>query len=426
MKKILFILFLTAALIIAGCASDGGGEAGTNTDIDGSTEEADAAEESKETKELKETNENGEEEAEAEEPADNEPPPPPLSAYIITSPYADVDWASFGQYKAALHVHSSNSDGDDNLAAMIEEYYRNDYDILAITDHDYLTSDWVSARNGLTRERFNEIAAGSDRNGRGMLQIPHTNEQSAGEHLNTYFADYNNSSTGMTLEKNIKAAQSLGGICRINNPGVYTGGKIRGEKGENASKDLEIINKYADLFMKYPACVGMEILIKKDSDTLHDRILWDNILKQTVPQGRYVWGFADDDAHRIDGIGYACNVFVMPENTLENFKDAMYSGSFYAVARASSSRREVGNSGVGTGPIPYIIAIEIDNEYNAAIAIAAANYTKIQWISDGRVIAVGETLNIMAVRNRVGSYVRANIIGPGGIAYTQPFGISLR
>ena len=38
-------------------------------------------------------------------------------------------------YKAALHVHTTNSDGDVDLPTRIKQYRDLDYDIVAITDH---------------------------------------------------------------------------------------------------------------------------------------------------------------------------------------------------------------------------------------------------------------------------------------------------
>ena len=54
--------------------------------------------------------------------------------YVITSPYADVDW-SWQQYKADLHSHTTASDGDDTLKAMTEAEYSYGFDIYAVTDH---------------------------------------------------------------------------------------------------------------------------------------------------------------------------------------------------------------------------------------------------------------------------------------------------
>ena len=335
----------------------------------------------------------------------------------IISPYEDVDWEAFGQYKTALHVHTTNSDGLHSLSEMLEDHYEKDYDIVAITDHDVLTADWVAANNGFTQARYEDIIKGEGRNGRGLLMIPFTNEPSFTEHLNTYFSNYDNSSSGISLEENIQQVQSLNGLCHINHPGRYTGGVHGGTQGEEASNDPENINKYADLFLKYSLCVGMEIINKKDDESASDRILWDNILKKTVPQNRNVWGFSNDDTHNKDHTGFSFNMFVMQSNNTDNFKSAMLSGSFYAVARVS--KRELGDSFIGNGPTPIIKNITV-NKTEASITITSDNTEKIEWISDGKVIATGSTINLKECEN-VGSYVRANISGPGGIAFTQPF-----
>ena len=395
-KKILACLLLAAMLLImtAGCGSDGGSAAN-----DG----AGAAD-----------NNGG---AGAEETPQSDPSP-----YVITSPYAGIDWAAYGQYKTALHVHTTNSDGSATLAATIEDHYSKDYDILAVTDHDFVTTNWVDTKNGITQERFDEIAAGADRNGRGMLQIPYTIEQSMGEHLNSFFAEFKNRRASM--ETSIEEVTALGGFSRTNHPGRYTGADRDWDDGIRISNDPDVIQRYVDLFMKYPDDVGMEIINKKDGESLSDRILWDNINERTIPQGRYVWGFSDDDTHNIADTGFSFDVFIQKENTLEEFKKTMYGGNFYAVAKIS--RRELGSSFTGSGPTPAIKSIKID-EHNAIITIEAEHYDKIEWITAGsEIIAEGPSINIDELGGKISVFVRANIIGPGGIAFTQPFGISVK
>ncbi|MCL2128057.1 MAG: DUF4886 domain-containing protein, partial [Treponema sp.] len=234
--------------------------------------------------------------------------------HAIYSPYAGVDWGAYGQYKAGLHTHTTRSDGLNTLAAMVEEYYSQDYDILAITDHSVLNNSWTETwefpgisyyyhdKDGtedvpLAESRYEEIAGGAGRGGRGMLRIQNTNEQSNNEadHLNTYFAPFNNDfsydtffiSPSGNMKDNIAKTEELGGISHINHPGRYTG---------NNSTNPAHIKRYVDLFMEFESCVGMEIINQTDRYS-NDRILWDNILAVTVPLGRYVWGFSNDDAH---------------------------------------------------------------------------------------------------------------------------------
>ena len=99
----------------------------------------------------------------------------------------------------------------------------------------------------------------------------------------------------------------------------------------------------------------------------------------------------------------------------------MLSGNFYAVARIAE--RELGTSFIGSGPVPVITDIIVDNNI-MNITINAENNNKIDWISNGKIIAHGNTIMLESHKNRLGSYIRANIIGPGGIVFTQPFGIN--
>ena len=250
-----------------------------------------------------------------------------FSSFEIKSPYEGVDWDTFNQYKAALHVHTNNSDGSNPMLAVVNEHYRVGYDILTITDHvwkrvnnvevykDLITRTWTQtewngvAVTGITEERLQEIEDGTatvpngvERNGRGMLMVPNTAELALqpGEHeLNVFFRFQGDPPQAWTLsiQDGVKRAHEAGAIFFINHPGRFTGGSIGGSAGMSASNNPVNINMYANLFMQYPNCIGFEIFNRRDGDSKSDRILWDNVLKITVPQGRFVWGYGNDDSH---------------------------------------------------------------------------------------------------------------------------------
>ena len=373
---------------------------------------------------------------------------------LIANPYENVDWATFGRFKTALHVHTTNSDGSATTAQMVEEHYRKGFDILAITDHNYLTPSWDQTRINLERdpprepvtaERRAEIEAGVGRDGRGMIGIDNTNEQSRVDHVNSFFVNFNNEE-GQSLEEVLTIIADLGGISRLNHPGRYTRAfrPIRDDDGNNEdgiaiSRDPAQIQKYVDIFMAFPSCVGMEIINKLDHESAADRILWDGILMQTMPQDRPVWGFSDDDSHSPGAVGYAWNVFLMPNLCQENFRTVMETGAFYAVSRVSrldginnvlpSGENTPNNGGSRTEfmlsqSTPSIVSIEVSERYGT-ITIAGANYDAIEWIADGVVIATGGTLSLLEHQESVNSYVRAQLKSATGIAFTQPFGIRM-
>lgn len=352
--------------------------------------------------------------------------------FTIDSPYASVDWGTYGQYKADFHAHSNESDGSPQPYETIEEHYKKGYDILALTDHNVCNTTWNRKddptgkdREYLTDQRLSEITYGTDRDNRGMVAIMNSDEQSVSDHLNTFFTPFNNEQ-GATLESNIAKTQELGGICHINHPGRYTGGKnTSGTAGEEASNNPETIKKYTDLFMKYDAVVGMEIINKLDGDSYSDRILWDNILKETMPEGRFVWGFSNDDTHSTAATGHSYNMMLLPSNNPENVRESMENGTFYASAKVA--KREgytiTDLSVINDYQPPIITNIQVDNDEDK-ITIDGEYYNQVEWIADGKVIATGNTIDLNDHEGEINSYVRAQLKGDEGISFTQPFGVT--
>jgi hypothetical protein len=122
-------------------------------------------------------------------------------------------------------------------------------------------------------------------------------------------------------------------------------------------------------------------------------------------------------------------MFIMPENTPENLRNALINGHSYAVTCAAF------NEGVdypATSVIrPVIKNISVDNAADT-ITIEAENTIRIVWISEGRTILTttggSSTINLTdeEIKEGVGSYVRADVIGNGGMATIQPIGTKRR
>ncbi|MCL2531054.1 MAG: hypothetical protein FWE40_02710 [Oscillospiraceae bacterium] len=391
-----------------------------------------------------------------------------VGPFTILNPYADVDWDSFGQYKAALHVHTNNSDGRATQVDTILVHYNKGFDILAITDHDAPVETWdilggvglrhrftsfetfFSRRATVTAEEFAQITAGTFagpfpgdfNNGQlrrqqpnGMIGLPNTNEQSRVDHVNTFWAPFNNSWRD-TVPSVLRRTQELGGVAILNHPGRYTEGRQEGQVGLDGANNPEHIQRYVNWFLEFDTALGMEIFNRLDRETRHDRIFWDNILMELMPYGRPVWGFSNDDSHALNEIGYNFNIMLMPELTADATRVAMETGAFYAVTRVA--RLEGVNAYMSDGsvtpvrgeadtlflldqPTPRISNIATD-EYS--ITIAGTDYDRIEWIASGRVIYTGNTLNLRNVRGDIGhNYVRAQLVSETGIAMTQPFGV---
>lgn len=182
----------------------------------------------------------------------------------------------------------------------------------------------------------------------------------------------------------------------------------------------------------------MEIINKLDNESRWDRIMWDNILMELMPEGRNVWGFSNDDTHSLNATGYAFNMMLMPELTIEETREAMENGTFYAVSRISridginatypdgTDVRGSGNSStlyMLEQATPSLSNIVVDQDENS-IAIEGADYDLVEWIADGEVIATGNFIDLNDYQDKVGSYVRAELKSDTGIAFTQPFGVT--
>ena len=416
--------------------------------------------------------------------------------YEITSPYENLDFASLNQYKADLHSHTTFSDGNETLPAMVERHYELGFDILAITDHGttstgYMTQQfndplklisWV--KNGGV---YNDVLAESGKNSKGvdyrvdtdaatkdeyyietidgvdghaMFRVPYGIEQNPtsfnNAHVNSWFADWGNGVLGGTsnYETPIAAVDEIGGLSVINHPGEYT--NARDEETQDSAYNVDDpvynykINKFASLLLEYDTCLGIDINSKGDSRTRYDRKLWDILLQKIVPHGRNVYAIATTDAHNLGIVDSGYTMILMDDLTSANLKDAMANGEFYAASKYIGNALEMEaykaiaekidtpeaaalvqmlDTALSTGEkfyageeavVPVLAGVTID-ENNDVITLETENAVVIRWIADGKEIASGATIDLDDYSNEIGSYVRAEIVGAGGVIYTQAF-----
>jgi hypothetical protein len=380
--------------------------------------------------------------------------------YKITSPYAEVDWGTYSTYKAGLHTHSQNSDGANGTNSLSERHYELGFNVVALTDHT-TTAIWPDRVNtgALTPERIAEMAAGAGRDGNGMLFIPGGNEHNAtfeiiapgSHHFNTYWS-FLPSVSGQPVRNLIGRieAENRGGLVRINHKGRYTGSQWETPwaVAESIANSSAMYQPYAQLYLDTHNLVGMEIINKFDTETQADRVLWDNILSETMKVGRPVWGFSEDDSHGNAAIGFSYNLMLMPELDIANFRHSMDTGSFFAFSRVDRQYRlypegvnmwdwdanavpgspaydrhrpvldlpvpEVTNIEIGTNSIT--IDAQVQRKGYAAPTVIDNDVTNgffIDWYADGIRIHRGKTLDLDAQQLSIYNYVRAAIVCMG-------------
>ena len=379
--------------------------------------------------------------------------------YKIVSPYEDVIWEgdnAWGAYKGTLHSHTTYSDADDTLPVMVKEYYNQDYDFLAISDHGITGVDWDEEPDTqilytyqliidnpyehLTTEEYEQFKNGTyplyDGTIRNKKIVPvlganeFNNLSLTKNHVNGFFlpADKGNGFPGMEnemgYEQAVKYIDENGGLSHINHPGDW----LATNDNPDAVNEPENIKFFGDLMLKYDSCLGMEVFNERNGTTGYDRILWDNLLMYCLPYGKNIIGYSNTDAHQTGTVDSSFSVFMMKDNTVENIKETMQNGAFFMITRRLRPNDTIGpeweidtmNKGL---PYPMFTSLTVDGH---KITATAKDATEIRWIANGDIISKSAinngavTLDLDKVDGAEDfQYVRAEIYGEGGLCISQ-------
>ena len=137
-------------------------------------------------------------------------------------------------------------------------------------------------------------------------------------------------------------------------------------------------------------------------------------VEYVIPYGRNV-GFANSDTHSLKTIDTAFELFMINENNLANFRTAMETAP--SPARATPAENSVKT--LFRGGLPSVTRVTVDDTGDRSAG--GKDFTEIQWVADGEVIATGNTVDLNEYEGQIGCYVRAQLLGPGGICFTQAF-----
>lgn len=407
---------------------------------------------------------------------------PAEKEFIIDNPYADVVWegdGAWGAYKTQLHCHTQASDGYLPIGESVQAHYDRDYDIVAITDHGTLNRGWNNEpqliplmrkikeeRTGmsdvipLTAEQYSAFLNGtasstSRTHSNGMLDVPLGIELNmatpvADCHLTGYFSEYGQGLAGVFGDYETPSAgvKNAGGISMLSHVGEYVYVDKDSEKYVGKPVDDYYASKFARVFLdNVGSSVGMGINSATDAHTRCDRILYDQILQKTIPNGVTPWSFCFSDSHNMESLNYAYQIMLMDDLSLDSFRDSMTDGTSFAVSHFSNG---VELNGMAEIPgydeqriydeklyeldnTPIVTCITVDEE-NDTITIKGENFNTITWVSDCNVIKreTGITngtatldLHASDLLDDPELYVRFYITGENGICYAQPFTLNV-
>ena len=316
-----------------------------------------------------------------------------FGALALANPYAAVDWEQWQQHRANLHTHTTISHGRATPAEAIDRYRELGYTVLALTDHDTMgpggdRDDPRKAETTWPWERYGRNPAEL-----GMVAIE-GNEVSKVDHIGSYFTGYGNAEVE-SPEQVIEEIGQRGGLAVMFHPGRYD----------------RSVEWYLELFARFNHLVGLEVSNQTDRYPW-DVDFWDDVLTASMPD-KPIWGFANDDMHRIENVGRSWEVLLLPKLTAEHVREAMKTGRFYFSFVYEPGR-----------PAPIIQSIAVDAKART-IKIQADGHQQIYWISCGRIVAKGSTFDARKARDPE-RYVRVQLRGEHGYTFTQPFRLPLR
>lgn len=401
-----------------------------------------------------------------------------VNDYTIVNPYESVDFDSWQGYKAQLHCQTTASDGCQTIKEAIKDYYDYDYDIVAITDHATSNIAWnvapqtVPIMRELRKERtggascpieplsdeeylaYTEGTMQSDTrtHKNGMLDVFGGSELNMATpvcdcHLTSYWCTYGQGYAGVYGDYETPAAQvnKAGGVTMLAHIGEYVYPDKDSEDHTGQPIDEYYVNKFARVFLdNQGSCCGMGINSATDDHTRCDRILYDQILMKTIPNGVVPTAFCFSDSHNKESLNDAYCICYMPELTNEALRDCMLDGTLFAVSHFTKGyelngimeiereyvydREETDEESNAT---PVVTRIEVDEE-NDKIKVWGENFDTITWVSAGNVVLRENNINDGYAEidlhsdgflDEIYMFLRFYITGKDGICYSQPFTI---
>ncbi len=393
--------------------------------------------------------------------------------YIIDNPYEDIDWDKWGSYKTQLHSHTNASDGFLTIHEYVQKHYDMNYDIVAVTDHGTINKGWNVAPelvpimrlikyersqmkpiDPLTAEEYESYLTGTAASEtrtheNGMLDVPKGIELNmatpiADCHLTGYFSDYGQGLAGVFGDYETPAREVMndGGITFLSHVGEYVYTDKDSEKYVGQKVDDYYATKFARLFLDYQgSALGMGINSATDAHTRCDRILYDQVLQKTIPNGVVPWCNTFADSHNEASINDAYTWTWMENFTMEDFRESLEKGQFFSVSHYSNG---VELNGMEEMPgfveqkvydeklylldnTPNVTRLEVDEDSDT-IYVEGENFNLITWVSDGNVILREEITDGKAsldlhsenLLDNPNLYVRFYLSGENGICYSQP------
>ena len=375
-----------------------------------------------------------------------------MAVELVLNPYESVDWGDTDHSKAQFHAHTTASDGSWNPHQVVDRYHDAGYRILAITDHDTHSSQtswpWTSFDDLVPSERSQTIMKTGEYRGQksalptmaGDLEYENRDPVAmnmiaveGNEITRTYdgvhchvlglFSGWNSGEKDITDQ--LTGVSKAGGLAILAHPAFsWTHRLTPGRRELEEGISDKFYRQYATLFRDYPQLIAMEVAVGSGSPEAwpHDVDLWDRLLEEFMPE-RPIFGMATDDFHSTQfGMGWA--VFPQEISDAADVRSAMENGAYY-FSKVDYESMPV--SAELWKNIPVIRSIRHDEQAGILEIDAEVNGEPMEegdcvWIgSQGEAIQTGLRLAYRDIAG-VENFGRAELQGPSGTTYTNPFG----
>jgi len=319
---------------------------------------------------------------------------------IITNPYEEVDWSTFTHHKAALHVHTLQSDGYQMVDEVVHAYSDAGFSILAITDHDIFPPNARIRWGDLAPEfgthfpedpkpenypanttwPWSDFEAPSP-NSVSLIGIESV-ELTSKHHMNAFYTNYGVfPDDDISVQEQIQAVKETDGLVIFNHPGLSADWWTR-----------QPVEWYANHFEKFSpdVLIGMEVTNGPPERETYDESLWDQLLARFMPE-RPIWGIGTPDMHELTDSRQSHTILLLGELNENTVREAMEKGQFYF--NKSTRRMDLSEGEGGLDLFPAIEQIEV-NQDAGTITVKASNYDKIKWITAPETLETLEDFNI--------------------------------
>lgn len=278
-------------------------------------------------------------------------------------------------YKAALHVHTNNSDGDVDVTTRIKQYRDNGFDVVAITDH----------------RKTNDLSNFSDKEFLALSGIEFHPKTYSGAPTHHFLGlglphpyEYNDSLSAQVMIDDIK---SKGAKVFYAHP-YWTG---------HTFVEMTEVSGYLGVEVHNEVC--------QDANSAGGHMHWDQMLNK----GYVLSGLATDDLHRSADLGKAWTMIKATKLDDSSILEALENGSFYASKGPEIKDYQMGED--------MIIKIECSPVKKIAFRTSGAGNGRVFRAEDGEDLHTAE----WDLSKKKPKWVRCEVTDKdGNTAWTNP------